>query len=721
MRMSFGHIAGLKAVLLGTVLFTPSAIAQNQASLEEVTVTAKRREASLQDVPVAVSAFDGATLERRQIARIRDIFTDVPGLVGSNNVGQNTATTFFLRGIGTTESIVTVDPAVAVYVDDVYIARQGVNNFGLYDLERVEVLRGPQGTLYGRNSSAGAIKVVSKTPTYDFEGRGSLTFGSYNTFNARLSVNVPIVDDVIAVRMNALTETHDGYTQNVVLDDEVNNRDFKGFRAQFRIDPAQDLQFIVTADYMEDDSDSIYPSDRAGILRPVGDLFNSFSGTDQFNLSRTWGLSAKGTWDATPNMTIESITGYRATLQEYLLDVSDQNPAFFNLYTDNDSRQISQEVNVTGDLPDWNLSYVAGVFFFDENSTSFLGNEFNIPTPGGIIEQFGAQTINTGSQSIALFGELNYAITERLDFFAGARWTDEDKTLDTEFFVNLPPGFGTDGGTRAFSMNDVVGLGTPDSLNFTEITPRAGFNFAITPDILTYFQFSRGFKSGGWVARLTGPDPEQVLDFDPEIVDLFEIGSKVEGFGGTLRVNTALFFQDFQNLFNTFATEGGGFSGATSDASIYGFEFEGTWRVTEWLDFFGNFSIMEGKYKNLTENLNNLLGEDLQRLPRFQGKAGFSVAKNLPSNLGLFRLNADYSYMGDHFTDITNVPVSETQFELVNASIGWERPDGAFGISLGCTNCFDEQYFHSLLDFGLVQPAYAGLPAFYTVTLEAAF
>ncbi len=715
----------LKSVLLGSVAFAPAAFAQDSRTLDEITVTAERREASLQDVPLAVSAFDGAVLERRQVGQVEQIFTEVPGLVGSNNVGQSTATTFFLRGIGTTESIVTVDPAVGVYVDDVYIARQGVNNFGLYDLERVEVLRGPQGTLYGRNSSAGAVKVISKDPSYDFEARGSITYGNYNRLDARMSINVPVIDDVMAVRLNALTETRDGYSQNVEFDDEVNDKNFIGFRVRTLIEPADNWRFIIAADYMEDDADSVYASDRsdfdvalggAPVPVPAADLFNSRTDVEQENLSRTWGYSLTAEWDIMPELQVSSITAYRATTQEYILDLSDQAPSVYTLLTDNDSRQTSQELRATGVFDDLGLTYVAGLFYFDENSTSFLGNSF--PVLGGI---YNVQTIETGSESIALFGEVIYSVTDKIDVFAGIRWTDEEKDLNTEFFAFLPEvGFSTFGAAPAFTMDDVTALGTPASLSFSEVTPRAGINYAVTDDILTYFQFSRGFKSGGWLARLTFPNPNEVQNFEPEIVDLYEIGLKAELFDNTIRTNIAVFYQDFANLFNT-ATTDTGFTGFTADASIYGVEFEGTWRVNEWLDLFGNFAIMEGEYKNLTEQGAASLGEELQRLPTLQGKVGFSVARNLPQNLGLFRLNAAYTYMGDHFVSTANQPFTETQYELVDASIGWERSDGAFGVSLNCTNCLDEGYFHSMLPFFGIQPAYPGDPAFYSISFEAAF
>jgi iron complex outermembrane receptor protein len=181
-----------------------------QEALEEIVVTSGRIESTLQDTPVAVSAFDSAEIDRRQTFNVVDVVNSVPNLVGNNNIGQSTATTVFLRGVGTTESIVTVDTAMGFYLDDIYIARQGVNNFSLYDVERVEVLRGPQGTLYGRNTSAGAIKVITAKPDNDFEAGGEVSAGEYSRWNVKGSVNAPLVDETLFLRLNGIIQQGDG-------------------------------------------------------------------------------------------------------------------------------------------------------------------------------------------------------------------------------------------------------------------------------------------------------------------------------------------------------------------------------------------------------------------------------------------------------------------------------------------------------------------------------
>lgn len=712
------------------------AVAQSGGSgpavLEELLVTAQRRSGDLQQVPIAVTALDGEGLERRQILSTEDIFTEVPGLLGSNNVGQSTAVTFFLRGIGTTESIVTVDPAVGVYVDDVFIARQGVNNFALYDLERIEVLRGPQGTLYGRNSSAGAVKVITKEPEFETTGRVNLGAGNYGQFFARGSFNTSLIDDTLAVRVNLMKQEHDGYSKNSTLGKDVNTMNFWGGRIAALYQATDDLRFIFTADYMEDDSDSVYPANLTPLpSEPAySGLYNIYSDTLQNNLGEASGLAFTAIWDLGPNTTLKSITAKRETIQKYNLDLSDSVTPIYELFTDNDSDQFSQELNLTGSFMDGRFDYSSGLYYFEEQSDSFLGNEFNlrIPVGGGnfftIPTIYNEQYLETDVESYAVYGEVTWNLNEAVSIFVGGRYTSEEKTLETQFIVGAsPPGFNATGGTLAFDTSTVVALGTPSDLEFEEFTPRVGVNWAATDDLNMYASYSRGFKSGGWLARLVFPNPEELSDFPAEIVDSYEIGLKAELFDNRVRANLAAFYTDFGNLFNTFTNVNGGFSGATTDAEIYGLEAEGTYRVNSWLDVFANFALMEGEYAgNIPPGLATELGSDLQRLPNFQGKIGLSAVYPLTSGNGTLVANFDYSMVGDHFVAISNTPLSETSYDIANATVGWERADQKVSVMLRCRNCFEEEYFHSQLDFsGLgFSPVYPGEPRFVSVELELA-
>ena len=701
--------------------------------LEELVVTAQRRSGDLQSVPIAVTALDGEGLERRQVLSTEDIFTEVPGLIGSNNVGQSTAVTFFLRGIGTTESIVTVDPAVGVYVDDVFIARQGVNNFALYDLERIEVLRGPQGTLYGRNSSAGAVKVITKEPAFETEGRFNAGFGNHGQAWGRVSFNTPVIDDKLAVRVNLMKSKHDGYSRNVTLNKDVNDMDFYGARIAALYQATDDLRFIWTADIMEDDSNSVYPANLAPLpglpgVPTSGSLFTLFSDTEQSNLGRTSGTALTAEWSINPTTTLKSVTAVRKTIQTYNLDLSDTVTPIYELYTDNESDQFSQEFNLSGSFADSAFDYTAGLYYFSEESDSFLGNEFNIRVPDGAGGLFtlpsiwNEQFIQTEVDSYAVYGEVTWNVSTDFSVFLGGRITKAEKDFGTQFYINRTPiGFNSTGGQLAFDTSSVVALGTPVELDFEEFTPRVGASYALNDDLNVYASYSRGFKSGGWLARLVFPTPNEVTDFPPEIVDSYELGLKAELFDNRVRTNFAAFYTDFQDLFNTYTNVNGGFTGATTDAEIYGVEAEGTYRVNSIVDIYANAAWMEGEYADdLPPGLSEALGDELQRLPEFQGKIGVSALYPLQDGRGSIIANFDYSYIGDHYVSLNNAPIGKTQYEIANATVGWERDDGKLSVMLRCRNCFDEEYFHSVLDFsGLgFAPAYPGEPRFYSVEFE---
>jgi iron complex outermembrane receptor protein len=733
--MNAKHIlASAVAAAISAPVLVPMVAAQEQgpAVLEELVVTAQRRSADLQQVPIAVTALDETAMERRQILSTEDVFTEVPGLIGSNNVGQNTAVTFFLRGIGTTESIVTVDPAVGVYVDDVYIARQGVNNFALYDLERIEVLRGPQGTLYGRNSSAGAVKVITKEPGFETEGKLSGGIGNYGQQFLRGSFNTALIDDTLAIRVNAMTQEDDGYSNNLTLGKDVNTTNFYGWRASVLWQASEDLRFILTADYMEDDSDSVYPANLAPLPSepPFIGLFDIYSDTEQRNLGENSGYSLTAFWDLSPNLTLKSVTAVRETIQVYNLDLSDSVTPIYELFTDNDSDQVSQEFNLSGSFGDGKFDFTSGVFYFKEESDAVLGNEFNLRVPGGdgfitLPPLYFQQDLQTDSESYAIYGEVTWNLSPSVSVFVGGRYTTEEKNIDVQFYTAPAPGSfpaREDERILLFDKSAVEGFGTPTTIDFNEFTPRVGVNWAATDDLNLYASYSRGFKSGGWLARLVFPNPDELTDFPAEIVDSYEAGLKAQFFDNRVRANFAAFYTDFQDLFNTFTNVNGGFSGSTTDAEIYGLEAEGTFRLNSYIDFFANFALMDGEYADdLPPGLDDALGEDLQRLPGFQGKIGVSGLFPMGSGRGSIIANFDYSMIGDHYVALSNVPLSETSYDLANATLGWESESQRFKVLARCRNCFDEQYFHSLLDFsGLgFAPAYPGQPRYYSLEFEA--
>lgn len=684
--------------------------AQNdQLVLEEVFVTAERRDGSLQDVPLAVSAFDGAEIERRQSFNVKDIVNNVPNLVGVNNVGQGTATTVFLRGVGTTESIVTVDTAMGFYLDDVYIARQGVNNFSLYDVERVEVLRGPQGTLYGRNTNAGAINVVTTKPQDENVLAGEFSYGEFDRVNVKGMANVVLMEDTLFLRVNALSQTGDGYVDNALLGKDVNDIDFWGWRAGLRWLPSENVEVIITADDSTSDQNGVYA---LNVLSGIpDDLFQSSSRTDIFNESETDGIAMTVNWDISPSLSFQSITSSRTTLQKWELDLSDGN--IFDLFTINDSDQLSQEFKVSGSAFNDRLQYSAGVFYFDEDSYSFIGDRFFL---GSLL----AREYNVDVESMAAYFDGTFDVTDNLSIVLGGRYTRDEKAIDIEAAVGVPPGFSLTGGSPTWNSATLNALGTPTKLDFNDFTPKIGLKYAFSDDLDGYVTFTEGYRAGGWAARTN--DPTQVLPFDPEVIDSLAVGLKASLLNGRARLNSEYFYYDYQDLFNS-ATDPdtGNFAVFTNDAKVQGLEIEGTMRISENLDIFGFVAFSDGEYKDVDPAVGASLGNKLQRLPESSFKLGFTNIWPMAGGSQV-RLNADYQYTEDHFTDPPNTELGRSgDIKLLSASLGWESADSRFSVALSCRNCSDEEYNTATLafaPFGFVS-IYPGEPRTWLITLKA--
>ena len=737
--------ASTARVLVSLVLAqaTFAAAAEPQAgslALEEIIVTAERRESNVQDVPVAVSAFDASELERRQAFNVIDVMTNVPNLMVSNNPGQSTSTTIFLRGVGSTESIVTLDTAVAFYMDDVYFARQGVNNLNMFDVERVEVLRGPQGTLYGRNTSGGAVRVMTKRPTDHVEGTVEGSFGEYDNWTLKGSLNVPFTDN-FAGRFNVYGEGGNGYVYNRVLDKDVNDRDNKGARAAFRWDASEAVKVNFAYDYYRGETNGVYGYDIAGIARPrADDFFISTSGDETYSIGRTDGGHLTVEWAVNESLDFTSITGFRNIYQKWELDFTDQPVPIFKLWTINDTDQLTQEFRLSGNAMSERLKYVVGAFYYDEESYSFIGDQINLfISPGADFEDpsddvraplpFFRRYYDVNVESYAAFAEINFDVTDRLTLILGGRYTKDDKSLGIEQWIDpagpfafLPPGPVDGDAVPAFlgyTSESLEASGVPMNIEDDDFSIKAGLRFAFTDDMQGYLTYSQGFKSGGWSAR-TNNSAEFVV-FDPEFLDSYEMGLKTTVADGRARLNYTVFYYDYQDFFATATGQGGNFIVVNQDAEFYGVEFESTARLSEQLDLFAAIGWQDGKYRNVPED--STIGDEPQRLPKWTSKVGLTWVKPVGDN-DAFRFTVDYNYLEDHFTNLQNTPLGASgDVHIWNALAQVEFDEGRYVVAVQCKNCFDNDYLSQSFDFagiGFIQ-VYPGMPREWLVRFKTNF
>ena len=589
-------------------LFGTAALGQTTAGLEEVVVTAQRRAESAQDVPIGITALTSDELDRQNITRALDVAQFVPNLMAMNNVGLGSAATYFLRGSGTTESLATQDPPVGTYIDDIYVSRQSANNIALFDVERVEVLRGPQGTLFGRNTTGGAIRTIMARPASEFGGYIEASTGSFDALGVRGSIDLPLSDRFLT-KFTAFYRENDGYVDNITTGEELNGEEAYGVRAGLAATLTDSLNWDLSILYTDiedtnllnfecDPSDTSRCSDRyvsTGLRASNGgqSQFGSTviaNGKDRIPLGAETQLTVASSnlrWNL-GNAEVEFITGYVQTEQDFMLDFFDGraaprltfaadpvtglptgynvadniilNPPVLGLSSGGfvisnvaESKQFTQEIKATGRLFDDRLGYVTGIYYFNEENDTDFADIFTLPS--GFILLLADRVVSNDTEAWAGYAQFDYRLTDSVRLTAGVRYTDEQK--DFRFSDNRPqcqvtPLPATCMSSPNFSDVDIDNDPTTPAVDIpleqtTRIwTPRVAIDYTPTDDVMLFASATRGFKSGSMGARATSP--RLALPFDPEKVWSYEVGAKTEWFDRRLRVNVVGFIQETEGF-----------------------------------------------------------------------------------------------------------------------------------------------------------------------------
>jgi iron complex outermembrane receptor protein len=685
---------------------------ERETGLETIVVTAERRAENLQEVPVSVSAFTASSIERRQIDSTLDVVRSVPNLVGSNNVGISSATSLFMRGVGQDESISTQDPAVGTYVDGVYISRQVANNSMLYDIERIEVLRGPQGILYGRNTSGGAIKIITKDPNEFLEGSLEARVGNYDTFGLTGKINVPVSDNVFVSFAAFTSDRNKGFQENITLGTRTWDESSSGARGAIKYEATDNFEIVVSAEYAEQKDSGVTGTNFFGAS--ANDLFKVQSGLeDSFNEVKQSAITANMTWSF-DNAQWTSITGYRNLEQNLLIDFSDNPVPAFVIGQDGTFTQFSQEIQGSGDIDEF--SWVLGAFFMEESNDNIRRDELFL-FGGAVAGDFVADFEND-SNSWAVFGQGSYDITDKLTATLGGRWTQEDKSIDMSQLVDIG------GGTliELWNNTDLDAVGTDTDPTFEKFTPHVSLKYQVSKDTMTYFSYSQGFKSGGWNARATAPSDFNLIE--AEFVDAYEVGFKTEFWDNQVRMNTALFYNEYTDFIVTALNpDTGGFvtiNAATTNIS--GIEVELTASPTAELDLYASFGLLKNEYDNLGENVVFSIENEVKRTPEVTAQIGFTYFMEL--NSGELIFTGDYSYQDEYYGGAgnTSAELSES-ITLVYGAVSYAFGGGKYKVTLACANCTDEEYHHSTLDFSALGFAtqFPGAPRTYTLTGKVLF
>lgn len=616
-RLTLG--ATVVALGLGVTPLTANAV------LEEVIVTAQKREQSLQDVPLSVVAFSGAALQESGIKDVFDLQVNAPGLTVDQNQNATTSN-FSIRGIGTGGNNFGQESSVGLYVDGVYRSRQSSMISQLVDIDSVEVLRGPQGTLFGRNTLSGAVQFKTVAP--DFEGTGFLeaTVGNYDLINLSGAKSFTAIEDVLAFRITGFSSERDGWIDNISPiaqdDDKIFDRDRWGWRAQALWTPNEDLTVRVIIDDSElneiccgttvthdnnrasaidgspgSDTLLVDPANGATFISESrvfeNEVAYSFNPTSE---SEDTGASIQIDYDL-GDYTLTSISAWR---QFDSFDNIDADFTDLDALADTNTAEqesFSQELRVTylGER----FNYVAGAYYFDQSldtisnltfgeQTALLGGFFaGLPLPQSFFPPggFASDINNQDHESWALFGQFDYQVTDSLTLTAGLRYSDESKKLGTEYLEFQPDGNGgfepgTAGGffltvfPATFARDD-----TNEEIDDDQVTGTLKLSYFVNNDIMVYASYGKGYKAGGTNTDRIDTAFEQV--FDAETVDSYEIGMKAEFPEQALRLNVALYMADVDDFqVGTFTGSGFNLQNAAT-VETWGGELEMTWQPTD--------------------------------------------------------------------------------------------------------------------------------------------
>jgi len=739
--------------------------------LEEIVVTARRREEGLQDAPIAISAYSGDAMAYRGVTRLDDISRFVPSLTLENNPsfgGASSSAAIYLRGVGQKEFLPTTEPGVGLYVDGVYIARSVGAILDLIDIERLEVLRGPQGTLFGRNTIGGAISITTLKPDPGGELGGSLgvVAGTDDRLNLKGAIHLPL-SDTLAIRASLASLQQDGYVDradgvDLGDDDTITGRVALAWYPSDRL--AVDLNFDATRDRENGPAMELLGIDFTDLSQlggvvlapppPMAFIHNvAFAGVDlgggpipcaledvngnnlvpfsnpnpasancydnryvgsdknQGTAEATsetdvWGFSATIAYEFSESLTLKSITAWRDLDSEFARD-GDHSPLRISQFHDTlEQEQFTQEFQLLGTHD--KINWIAGAYYFNEDGDNVNTLDFtvsNFRSGGGF-----------DNEALALFAQATYDFTEQWHLTVGGRYTDEtkkfhpDQIIYQNYFAGisevLPPGHPLAALDAPFLQAGSRIL--PDlekEIEIEEFTPMANLSWDINDDIMVYGSYSEGFKSGGFTQRVFPPivvpftappgtaDIDLIPTFEPEFVEVFELGFKSTLLDGRMRFNGAIFNTDYDDLQVQVFTSVAPVTKNIGAATIQGVELELQVAPGEGWLVDAMYSYLDAEYDDI-DTQKTLIGEDnaFERVPEHTASIGVSKEFMLDS-AGTIVARVDWSYRDDTYNDSFNTEILKTDsYDLWDASLRWTNAGEDWTVLVSGRNLTDEEY-----------------------------
>lgn len=637
--------------------------ANTEAIDGEILVTATRRSERLRDIPISIAAFGGEKIQQTGIFDVTQLDRLAAGMQVSTNYGGYQRIT--VRGIGSNQTNPGGNPSVAVHRDGVYLQTNPDFGMGFFDVDRIEVLRGPQGTLYGRNATGGAVNIITGSPTPDFHAGGTVSIGNYGLVETEGFASGPVIGDNLTGRIAFKTRKDTGYLQNIYNGQSYNGSDFAGVRGKLRYEAGANFSVDLSADYDRDDAvglpyftrartNALMPAEVAGLVVPTFPYVN-LDFTNRKN-AEVWGGSANirvglGFAD------LKSLTAYRKYNLSYNIDSDGQPLDLSHSFGTENFSQFSQELTLTS-ATGGNLKWVAGLFYFHINDVAIRTLAF---------PQRGTAQVNNipslGGDAYGIFGEATYQIVPALALTVGGRYSYEKKSISQ---------------TQTFA-----GTASAEDLknHWSDFSPKVALVYTVSPEVNFYATFSKGFKAGAYNGYAL-----QGKAVDPEGVTNYEIGVKSSFFSGRLKSNLSLFKMDYENLqvsiFQTNPLTGASTAALANaaTATIKGAEFDFDAKVTDAFSIYGNGSYLDVNIKSWTNAIDpsrgsrtfDVSGNRLPYAPKWAINVGAAYAVPIGA-LGTATLSGEYAYKSRvYFSPFQDAFLSQANYGLWSARISFE-------------------------------------------------
>lgn len=697
---------------------TPVRAQQADEGLGDIVVTASRRSESIQKAPVAVTALTADAISRLQITSARDIGQVAPNVVMATTTGGSAGIVPFIRGGGVTDgSNITSEPEVGIYIDDVYQPRAAASFIESLDIERIEVLRGPQGTLYGRNSSAGALKIITRTPGEQLSIKAEAGIGSWDEAYGKGAISGPISSDGrLRAGFSGIFRNRNGGRQYASsLGKSVGGEQFWGGQAELYYED-ETVTARLKGFYSSFDSDGLYAvaldptyagNDPLAVRPTSGDYRTVLTPSPAYTRDRQYGVSLNTSVKLSDDWKLISVTGWSHLDDDWAVDFSGgidnglinnffgttlPTPGYTALF-DRESRSsqssFSQELQLHGSAFDGFLTFVGGVYYFHEQGNQAVATNIFF-TPASV--RFGVET-----DSYAAFGQVGLHVSDTITVSLGGRYTEDHKSLDA--VINGTP------------------VRRKDS--FKDFLPKAGIDIQLTPQILLYGSYSEGFKAGGYNG-LADTAEALASPFAPQKVKAYEIGLKTEFLDRRARINLSAFINDYNSIQQQSVTDTGVFITQNYAATHKGIEAELSFRPMRELTLWTNATYNDGRYRasQNVQSTASIVGNDMTNVFKYQITVGADLT--LPAGPGELVAGANYNARAHYYATPDNlyygyVPATN----VVNAYVGYNLD--RWSLRLSAKNLTDDRYWTTGFGFSVIRPRFLADPATWRLSVGYKF